>query len=192
MSLKRLFAASYAKFQSIPLFLRILLILELVMIALIPLSKTIGLQDEGFIRYDQMYFDLTKTDLLTMVKDTMIIAPIKEEVKYRGPAWLTLMLLLGLAKLAKRSGNPQPWTEKILFCLRGKSVTIYHILILLLVWPIIITSAIIWMQGHNYPMPVFLIGLIFGWFLIKTRSLLHVILLHIVWNGLSFIPIVMH
>ncbi len=170
------------RFNSYPPFVKAFAALGLLMITLYSASQIFG-----WVNSDTESFykeDCAETDYITLLKESLIAAPLKEELKYRGPAWLLLMTLLGLAKWAKKRGNSQPWPEKTLISLRGWQIKVFHIL----VWPVIVWPTLIWALRHPYPLPVLACGLIFGWLLIRTRSLIQIILLHMLINAFLVVP----
>ncbi len=157
---------------------------SLVVITLSPISRIAGWSDPDLERAMDNY--LSQEDITIVIKDVVILAPIVEEVIYRGPAWAALMLLFILAGIARTKGNPLPWPEKTLFSLRKTEIKVWHAII----WPMIIFPTVAWALRHPDPVTIFAGGMVFGWLLVKTRSLSSVILLHMLWNTLCTISMV--
>lgn len=95
----------------------------------------------------------------------LIIAPLTQEFLYRGPVRLLILLF-----------------PKILTTgLPGKIIA----------WIFIIVPTYYWAMveggGHALPLDAFFVGLIFGWSVLKTKSLESAVLLHIFYNAINLI-----
>ena len=113
---------------------------------------------------------------------TVIQAPVLEEIVYRGPAWLILLGLLGLAALMRRFGSQNPFP-----LWKVRRFTLAEVC----AWAAGIFLTYLWAMGHPYPLPIFWSGLVLLWLMIKTRNICWGILLHAFVNLLAFIGIVL-
>lgn len=98
----------------------------------------------------------------------VVKAPLVEELMFRGPAWLTLLLTLFLSKK---------------FPHKAVKITGYALTALVLVLP-----TLYWASRHgHYPITVFGYGLVWGWLMLKTRNILYPIIFHSASNAFAML-----
>ncbi|MHB9019491.1 MAG: CPBP family glutamic-type intramembrane protease [Minisyncoccota bacterium] len=95
----------------------------------------------------------------------LIIAPLTQEFLYRGPIRLLILIFPGILKIG----------------LLGKIIAWIFIIIPTYYW------AAIEGGGHAFPLDAFFVGLIFGWSVLKTKSLETAVVLHIFYNAINLI-----
>ena len=99
--------------------------------------------------------------------------PVMEELIYRGPIWI-LMLLIVL--IAKHFSNSKVY-----------KYSTWSLLILAL-----IISSVLWAIPHIYPLTFFLYGCVLGYIILRTRSvfsLLYTIIFHMTMNSIALISL---
>ena len=104
----------------------------------------------------------------------VVATPIKEEVLYRGAAWILLLATLLLnryfphKKIIRGCGYAAAWAA-LLYCTIG------------------------WAAGHHYPLTVFGYGVLWGWLMFAMRgkwySIVYPMLFHSASNALAFLYI---
>lgn len=177
MEQPRLLSFLYQRYQQYPSILKTVLLTAVLMAILVPICRYTGLKNAEIEKLHDAYF--AETTPLALFKETIILTPIIEEVIFRGPAWLALLFLTGLIKVYKKYKKSEFWLEKKI----SGGIPIWH----LFIWPLIIVPAIFWSMDHPYPLPLFIFGLILGWLLLKTGSLIQVIAVHMMFNAFSVI-----
>ena len=95
----------------------------------------------------------------------LVIAPLTQEFLYRGPVRLLILLF------------PKILTMGLL----GKIVAWIFIIVPTYYW------AVVEGGGHAFPLDAFFVGLIFGWSVLKTKSLESAVVLHIFYNAINLI-----
>lgn len=100
----------------------------------------------------------------------IVFAPIIEELTYRGPAYL--VLLITIFTVAK-------FPDKKHLKITGD----------ILYWLALLGFNYFWAAGHQYMITIFAYGLLMGWLMQKTKSILYPILFHIVNNTCSILAI---
>jgi len=103
---------------------------------------------------------------LKLVLTFTILDPIKEEVIYRGPAWVLLLAFVFLWK---------KFPDKHYLKIVGYT----------LVTATLLVALYFWVRPHQYPLTLFGYGLVLGWLLIRTRNIFYPIILHICINSLA-------
>lgn len=104
------------------------------------------------------------------VAGMVVLAPLIEELKYRGPVWLIVLLTAALAakspkkKLVEAAG-------------------------LIAAVAALVGLALFWAPGHRFPLTVFCYGMVWGYVLISTRSIIYPILFHAGSNAIAVIGI---
>lgn len=105
------------------------------------------------------------TPLKELAFQLLIIAPLTQEFLYRGPIRLLILLWPGLYKIGTL----------------GKIIA----------WIFIIIPTYYWAKveggGHAFPLDAFFVGLIFGWSVLKTKSLETAVMLHIFYNAINLV-----
>ncbi|MDP2695904.1 MAG: CPBP family intramembrane metalloprotease [bacterium] len=121
-----------------------------------------------------------KEDLWKVFYDVCVIAPIQEEITYRGPGYVALLLCLGIGAILKKRHKEG---------INEFQIPIWWKLTLtdLIVWPLIIAPTIYWALLHPYPLPIFVGGIIWGWLMVKTRNIAYNIALHSSVNAIALI-----
>jgi membrane protease YdiL (CAAX protease family) len=108
---------------------------------------------------------IKETPLKDLAFELLVIAPLTQEFLYRGPVRLLILLWPGLDKAGAL----------------GKIVA----------WTCIIIPTYYWAKieggGHAFPLDAFFVGLIFGWSVLKTKSLETAVALHIFYNATNLI-----
>jgi membrane protease YdiL (CAAX protease family) len=105
------------------------------------------------------------------VLDFVIIAPLKEELLYRGPAWILLLFVLLISK---------KFAKKKDFLVIGYIPVVVLLVLFTAYWAF---------KGHAYPITVFGYGLVWGWLMIYTRNIIYPILFHAGSNAIASIGI---
>ncbi len=93
--------------------------------------------------------------------ETVIEAPVNEELSVRGPAWLVLVFF---ALLTRFSAKAKSWLEYLKDC--GLP------LVEIIFWGLLACLTSVWANYHPYPLPTFFLGMIFGWIIFKTQNCL--------------------
>ncbi len=104
------------------------------------------------------------------VTGMVIVAPFIEEIKYRGPVWLIMLLTSALAAR---------FSKKQLIETAG----------FILATATLVGLTLFWALGHRFPITVFCYGLVWGYVLIATRSIIYPILFHAGSNAIAVIGI---
>lgn len=98
----------------------------------------------------------------------VVEAPVVEELVYRGPAWIILLITLFLNKK---------------FPNKALKITGYALTIAVLT-----ISTLFWASLHgHYPITVFGYGLVWGWLMIQTRNIIYPMLFHSGSNALAML-----
>lgn len=146
-----------------PLFLAFFLMI-IVAIPIDVISQLFNLKNPNEVR---AIIDLIKTTpLKDLAFQLLFIAPIIEEFQYRGPVRLLTWIF---PKLTVK--NPIVW-----------------IFIAVPTWYWAFQSwSIRFDLGHAYGLVIFFVGLVFGYIVVKTKTLESAILLHIFYNAINLI-----
>lgn len=127
-------------------------------------------------------FLATENPIITFYK-VVIKAPVIEEITYRGPAFLILLLCGLISMIYRFCGVKEVFLDRKLFL----GITFTDII----VWPTILVADYFWAIQHPYPLTVFIGGIVFGWLLMKTRNIFYTILFHSFINAIFLITIVL-
>lgn len=105
------------------------------------------------------------------VYNFVILMPIKEELSFRGPAFLLLLVVLFYKEFLK---IPAP------LVLMGYAV----------IWFLLIALADKWANLHNHhTLTIFCCGLLWGWLMVKTKNIFYPILFHAASNAIALLAI---
>jgi len=100
----------------------------------------------------------------------MVFAPVTEELVFRGPAFLVLLITLFVAA---------EFPDKKRLMVAGG----------VLYWLVLLGFNYFWAADHQYPITVFAYGLLVGWLMQETKSILYPMLFHAVNNACSMLAI---
>lgn len=95
----------------------------------------------------------------------LVVAPLIQEFVYRGPVRLLIFLFPRILNIG----------------LLGNIIAWIFIIIPTYYW------AVVEGGGHAFPLDAFFVGLIFGWSVLKTKSLESAVVLHIFYNAINLI-----
>ncbi len=98
------------------------------------------------------------------ILDFVLTTPIQEEILYRGPAFLLLMIFLWLSRRSEKYGN--------VFRKTGYALS----------FALLIALTANWASYHDYPITVFGYGMVWGSLILTTRQFGYSIVFHSACN----------
>lgn len=120
-------------------------------------------------------------NLTTLLWAEAVKAAVREEITFRGPAYAFLMAaLLGTWIVRRRTGQTP------LIARRVDGVPVHDII----AWIIAIAGTYVWaVKDHPYPLPTFVMGLIFVYVMLKTRNIVWSMAVHAFFNACGIISV---
>ncbi len=109
----------------------------------------------------------------------VVIAPLVEEILFRGPVQATMMLLAALAWVVRKLFKKRLFERRVV-C----NMTVADVI----VWFVAIIASTVWASLHAFPLLMFAMGLIFSWLVMKTH-IGQSMALHATWNLIIFLLI---
>lgn len=118
------------------------------------------------------YYDNALSDSW-YIAELILLAPLREELAYRFPAWVALLALLLTAKIITHA----------------KVSKIVWITGLVAIWIFIMVGAYRWALPHDFPLTVFAYGIIWSWVMIATRNIIYPFIFHAASNAIAALAI---
>lgn len=166
VSLKKQWQKFVADSKNIPAPLLAFIIIVLGAIPVGIISTYMGWVNQEEINSTKSYIQDTR--LIDLIFNGLIGAPLNEEFLYRGPVRLLILLFPGCtAKLKLNFKNIVTW--------------------LFIILPTYYWAKLYGGNGHGYPLDMFLLGIVFGWAVVKTKTLETAVVLHSAFNAINLI-----
>ena len=116
-----------------------------------------------------------ESDYKTLLWEDAVKTAVREEIVFRGPAYLFLIAALFATWLVKRVAGKTYFTAR-----HVDGVAIHDIIAAI----IAVAGTYVWAtKDHPYPLPTFAMGLIFVCIMLKTRNILWSIVAHAFFNA---------
>lgn len=115
------------------------------------------------------------------VKEIAIKAPLQEELRYRGPAFLLMIFLVYSAGVWRRLTKRKSVLEYKLF----RKISIID----LAIWPVLLFYNYHWAIDHAIPASTFAFGIVIGWLMLRTRSIFSLVYCITLHAGINFVVV---
>ena len=141
--------------------LKIILVVAALLIFSTIISLTLGIVDAEALRTTKE--EMREFSFGKMLRLAVLEAPLHEEIRYRGPAFLLTIFLVWVSWAWKKATQRTcPLEYKI-----GGRLPIMD----LGIWSMVLVPNYFWAIDHALPLQIFALGVIFGWIIVHTKSI---------------------